>query len=155
MAKALRIRGAGYAGFGGGVEWVKRDFAIQKNVLAKIERHDLALIEYQSFWHDVGGDEETRNIDWSNEEAYNIDLLVADGKLSIERVTQAAWLGDGDSDPYAMTYLKLNTSGHDLLDSPSWWQRAYRNVITNFATLFVAVLSAVIIQYIIINLNID
>ncbi len=134
---------------------MKRDQKLQLKILRKIEDSESAYVLFTQFSENVGGYEDETAPDWSAEEAYNIRLLLRDGLLASSKVTDAPSLGLATDDVFAETYVTLTSHGHDFLEAPNWWQRAYRNVAGNFATLIAAVLLAVITQYVLEGLDLD
>jgi len=126
---------------------VKRDRKLQFQILRKIEAHESPFILFTQFSENSVGMEQETLEGWTEEEAYNIRLMLRDGLCVSDKVTDAPWFGPAPDDAYAEIYIALTSRGHDLLDAPNWWQRAYKNVVGNLASIFVAVFTAILIQY--------
>ena len=116
--------------------------------MRKIESADSASILFEQFSKNWGGYDDATTPDWSNEEAYNISLLIKDGFLLLSRVNDAPWLGPAPDDAYAETYISLTTAGHDWLERQNWFGRAIKNISSNVASIIAAVTLALITQWV-------
>ncbi|WP_126974824.1 hypothetical protein [Frigidibacter oleivorans] len=125
---------------------MKRDKTLQLSILRQIEADSNPMTRFERFSRNYGGYDDTNTPDWSDEQAYNIRLLIRDGYLRSDRVSDAPWLGTGsnDEDPYAETYIGLTSAGHDLLDESSVLLRAWNNVKRNWATVFVGLIISIL-----------
>jgi len=132
---------------------VRRDRELQLKILRRVEAHEYPFLLFTQILDKPAGFEDEVAPGWSDEESYNIRLMLRDGLLALDKVTDAPWFGSTPDDVYAETYVTLTSHGHDFLEAPSWWTRAYKNVATNIATLITAVLSAVLIQLVLNSLT--
>ncbi len=104
------------------------------------------MTKFESFSRNWGGFEDATTPDWDSNQAYNIRLLIRDGYLRSDKVSDAPWLGNGNDDafPYAETYIGLTSAGHDLLDERTVWLRAWNNVKRNWATVLVGLILSIL-----------
>ncbi|MBI1220582.1 MAG: hypothetical protein GC186_18780 [Rhodobacteraceae bacterium] len=119
---------------------MKRDKRLQLAVSRKLEAADTQALLFEEFYENPNsGCEEIRVENWTKEERYNIALMVRDGTLRVERVTDAPWRDLPEPGAtYAETYIYLTSAGHDALEASNWFQSALKNVITNIPTIGVS-----------------
>ena len=127
---------------------MKRDKCLQRSILKRIEDAQSPYVLFTQFTDNAIGDEQEDVSGWSEEEAYNIRLLLKEGLLALDKITDAPWFGPAPDDVYAETYVTLTPQGHDVLDAPNWWMRAYKNVVANLATLVTTLILAIATQFV-------
>ncbi len=119
---------------------MKRNKHLQKKILQRVVKHETRCVPFENYWRDDGGYEDIQTPDWSDDEAYNIRLLIGAGQLTNERVTDAPWLGDGHSDPYAASYIELTDFGHIWLENQVTWRKIISNIASNVPTIVTSIL---------------
>ncbi|WP_139194230.1 hypothetical protein [Roseovarius nanhaiticus] len=117
---------------------------LQEKILQRIEDHKYEWISFQTFWRGSHGFTIEETPDWTDNEAFNIRILIEDGLLQIEDDKDGPWLGDGFADPYAANHIRITGDGHRWLESRSWFRRIGLNIASNVPTIFVSVVIALI-----------
>ena len=126
---------------------MKRERKLQISILRRIEEDENAAVKFEEPSQNQFGYNERSTPDWSDEESYNINLMIRDGFLRMSELSDSPHLGGLPDDPYAETYLHLTTAGHDWLENSNLIVAGYRNIRTNLATLVASVLTALAIAY--------
>ena len=109
---------------------MKRDKRIRMGVLKRIEAHEYPQLAFQESYVDADGNDCVSTSGWTDEETYNIKLLIKDGLVAREWLSNAPWLEGGQS----VSYVSLTSAGHDYLDSRNWFLRATRKLKSNVPT---------------------
>ncbi|NOX73735.1 MAG: hypothetical protein GXP03_08990 [Alphaproteobacteria bacterium] len=106
---------------------------------------------YQQFSeHDVGGFEEIVSPDWSDEESYNIELMLEQGLLLKSEETDFPWLGGAaPDDPYKEAYIRPTTLGHIFFENSGWWKYIVRNLCKNIPTIIASAIAAILIAWVV------
>ena len=123
---------------------MKRDLAEQARVLQRIVDHEFPRILFESYSYNVGGFEDVETPLWSRDEAHHLELLILEGFLGSEKITDAPWLGAGRSDSYAETYVFLTPLGYDWIENRGLAKRFLRNVSMNIPTVITSVVVALL-----------
>ncbi|MGV6839803.1 MAG: hypothetical protein ACWA40_06385 [Planktomarina sp.] len=104
---------------------------------------------FEHFSRNVHGYNYKHTPDWTDEETYNIHLMLADGVLTKEIVKDEPWL-DSISEPdglHAQSFLHLTSHGHDFAEAPSFITKEFRKLISNALSIVVAVVTSLAIAW--------
>ncbi|WP_373355160.1 hypothetical protein [Pseudoroseicyclus sp. CXY001] len=126
---------------------MKRDKNLQIEILKKLEASEDQSLRFEVYAKNFGGYDDAETPDWSREEAYNARLLIRDGFVRTEKVTDAPWFGPGPEDTYAETYAFLTSAGHDRIENANWLKAAWSNIWSNIPTFLASVITALIIAW--------
>ncbi|WP_031323877.1 hypothetical protein [Rhodobacter capsulatus] len=125
---------------------MKRDKAIQARVLKRFEESENEWLRFRRQWLDESGNHFEDTPDWTDAEAFQIRLMIDEGvfELHLEQCGASAYLFGDDPDELL---LRLNSSGHDRLETLGLWRYAGTNVKRNWPTVLVGLLSAVLVSW--------
>jgi hypothetical protein len=130
---------------------VKEDLAIQLRVLRKAEAAENYLLYKQFYTHGIGGYEECETPDWSNDDAYNIALLIEKGFLAESKTKgDEPWLGGPEPEAvHTEIYVRLTPNGHEFVRESSgfgrlrkWIGLTFRGLAMTSGQIFVSVVTA-------------
>lgn len=128
---------------------MRRDKSLQKKIVRRIEAYEHPCFPFEHFSRNEHGYNYDHTPDWSDEEAYNIRLMIASGLLSKEVVTDGPWL-DSPREPdglHAQSYLHLTSHGHDFAEEPNFITKEFRKLISNALSIVVAVVTSLAIAW--------
>ena len=125
---------------------MKENLKLQKELLVRLEAAPYGLLFEEFFENPHGGFEESRTPEWSDEETYNLRLLVEKGLVRLQKTKgDEPWLFVGaPGDTYAETYAQLTAAGHGYIAKHGfrgWLSRQIKALWNNVLTILVTVLS--------------
>ena len=122
---------------------------LQEAILRRLESEDYPVLFKSFSVHEVGGFEIDDTPRWSDEERYNLELLIERGMVLENRTKgDEPWLGEPFPDsPYAETYVRPSAKGHDYLSSlglRGWLLVQFTALKSNVVTILVAVVGSLL-----------
>lgn len=97
---------------------------------------------FEAFTAGLGGYSDVEYSGWTPEEAHHVELLILEGFLAKEHVTDVPWLGHGEGETYAETYIYLTPAGYDWFENRGLFKAFLNNVRKNTPTVVVSVIIA-------------
>ncbi|WP_298561766.1 hypothetical protein [uncultured Aliiroseovarius sp.] len=104
-------------------------------------------MRFEVFSSDVAGYEDIDHPGFSREEAHHVELLLLEGLIGKDRISDAPWLGAGKSDAYAETYIYLTPKGYDWLENRGLVRRITKNIAGNIPSIIFSVLTALSVSW--------
>ena len=107
---------------------------------------------FESFREHEQGFETWETPEWSDDEEYNIRLMLDRGDLVLlHSKGDEPWLGDPlPGSPYRETYVRLSASGHIRLSQIGilgWFRKQAAGTAQNIITIIISVISALLIAW--------
>ena len=127
---------------------MKRDRSIRKTILKRLDESEYRLVFRKYKTHELGGFEVYDHPEWTDEEAYNIDLMIEEG-LVVQDFTKGdePWLDSYEGGVYKESYVRLSSLGHDARDRINWIYAFYINVRENIPVVITSVVSGLALAY--------